>query len=115
MFWAIHPSSRVSYRLLHLTSSRRIPLPQPSAPNAWGTLASRYFFGKSGGVGSNGGGGDGKADDNKSGKSGNDDSDDTVQIVVPSRMPFGEASPRIPHMPAVPVVSRPLFPGLVTL
>jgi ATP-dependent Lon protease len=34
--------------------------------------------------------------------------------VVPTKLPFGESAPRMPHMIAIPLVSRPLFPGLVT-
>jgi len=37
-----------------------------------------------------------------------------VSVVVPTKLPFGEGAPRFPHMQALPLVSRPLFPGLVT-
>lgn len=47
--------------------------------------------------------------------SNNDDDDKTDSLViVPSKLPFGEGAPRFPHMQALPLVSRPLFPGLVT-
>jgi ATP-dependent Lon protease len=35
-------------------------------------------------------------------------------VPIPTKLPFGEASPRMPHMTAIPLISRPLFPGLVT-
>jgi Lon-like ATP-dependent protease len=35
-------------------------------------------------------------------------------VVIPSKLPFGEGAPRFPHMHALPLVSRPLFPGLIT-
>lgn len=35
-------------------------------------------------------------------------------IVVPTKVPFGESAPRVPHTLAIPLVSRPLFPGLIT-
>ena len=40
--------------------------------------------------------------------------DANVSVVVPTKLPFGEGAPRFPHMQALPLVSRPLFPGLVT-
>lgn len=55
-------------------------------------------------------------------RGGEDDGDDDTGgdattpsvIVVPTRLPFGEAAPRVPHTLAIPLVSRPLFPGLIT-
>jgi ATP-dependent Lon protease len=41
-------------------------------------------------------------------------SSSTPAVVPITKLPFGEASPRIPHMTAIPLISRPLFPGLVT-
>jgi Lon-like ATP-dependent protease len=38
----------------------------------------------------------------------------SIKSSVPTKIPFGEASPRQPHTTAIPLVSRPLFPGLVT-
>ncbi|GKY97633.1 hypothetical protein MPSEU_000721700 [Mayamaea pseudoterrestris] len=35
-------------------------------------------------------------------------------VVLPSRLPFGEGAPRYPHCLALPLVSRPLFPSLIT-
>ena len=35
-------------------------------------------------------------------------------VVVPTKVPFGESAPRMPHSLAIPLVSRPLFPGLIT-
>ncbi|EEC50499.1 predicted protein [Phaeodactylum tricornutum CCAP 1055/1] len=34
--------------------------------------------------------------------------------VLPTKLPFGEQAPRFPHTLGLPLVSRPLFPGLVT-
>lgn len=39
---------------------------------------------------------------------------DESLVVIPSKLPFGEGAPRFPHMQGLPLVSRPLFPGLVT-
>lgn len=39
---------------------------------------------------------------------------ETVAVVVPSRLGVGEEAPRFPHTLALPLVSRPLFPGLIT-
>jgi Lon-like ATP-dependent protease len=50
--------------------------------------------------------------DNDSAESSDDSS--TVQVVSPSRLGFGDEAPRYPHLTAVPVLSRPLFPGIVT-
>lgn len=35
-------------------------------------------------------------------------------VVIPTKIPFGESAPRMPHTMAIPLVSRPLFPGLIT-
>lgn len=35
-------------------------------------------------------------------------------VVLPTKLPFGEGAPRYPHCIALPLVSRPLFPGLLT-
>ena len=40
--------------------------------------------------------------------------EDSPVIVVPTKIPFGESAPRMPHTVALPLVSRPLFPGLIT-
>jgi Lon-like ATP-dependent protease len=42
------------------------------------------------------------------------DSIGSSAIVVPAKVPFGESAPRVPHTLALPLVSRPLFPGLIT-
>ena len=44
----------------------------------------------------------------------NSDDSSTVQVVSPSRVGFGDEAPRYPHLTALPVISRPLFPGIVT-
>lgn len=42
------------------------------------------------------------------------DKKDGVVSVLPTKVGFGEQSPRFPHTVGLPLVSRPLFPGLVT-
>jgi ATP-dependent Lon protease len=43
-----------------------------------------------------------------------DKDDASSDVVTPTVLPFGESAPRLPHMIALPLVSRPLFPGLIT-
>lgn len=35
-------------------------------------------------------------------------------VVVPDKIPFGEAAPRMPHTLGLPLQTRPIFPGLIT-
>ncbi len=58
---------------------------------------------------SNGGGGE-----SSSSSSSEPPTTTTTIVPIPQKLPFGEASPRMPHMTAIPIISRPLFPGLVT-
>jgi Lon-like ATP-dependent protease len=37
-----------------------------------------------------------------------------LSIIVPSRIGTGDEAPRMPHVLALPVLNRPLFPGVVT-
>jgi hypothetical protein len=37
-----------------------------------------------------------------------------TSVTTPAKVAFGEESPRYPHLQALPLVSRPIFPGLVT-
>jgi len=37
-----------------------------------------------------------------------------ISIIVPSRIGSGDEAPRMPHVLALPVLNRPLFPGVVT-
>lgn len=68
------------------------------------------------------GGSDDDEDDKKKENTTETDSDSSQEsdsgpdfaTVVPSKLPFGETAPRFPHSTALPLVSRPLFPGLVT-
>ena len=53
-----------------------------------------------------------KGQDGDSADSSGDSS--TVQVISPSRLGFGDDAPRYPHLTALPVLSRPLFPGIVT-
>ncbi|KAL7572007.1 hypothetical protein ACA910_001662 [Epithemia clementina (nom. ined.)] len=39
---------------------------------------------------------------------------ESSSVMLPSRITFGEDVPRVPHTYALPLVSRPLFPGLIT-
>lgn len=48
------------------------------------------------------------------GGGGNHNGSDEAVVVIPTKLPFGEGAPRFPHMHALPLVSRPLFPGLIT-
>lgn len=70
----------------------------------------RTFFGSS----SNDDDNKQKDDDKGStGGGGSGDSDSPV-ILMPTKLPFGEGAPRYPHLQALPLIARPLFPGLVT-
>lgn len=44
----------------------------------------------------------------------NDNNTTTKSVVASTWTSFGENAPRLPHLLAIPLVSRPLFPGLVT-
>lgn len=37
-----------------------------------------------------------------------------LSVIVPTKLGFGDEAPRMPHVVALPVISRPLFPGVVT-
>ncbi len=61
----------------------------------------------------------GSEDDDGSGNSnGNNDSGSFPAIipnnVIPSKVGYGDEAPRMPHVLALPVTNRPLFPGVVT-
>lgn len=34
--------------------------------------------------------------------------------IMPARLGFGDEAPRYPHLTALPIINRPLFPGIVT-
>ena len=38
----------------------------------------------------------------------------TVSTLLPTKLSFGDDSPRYPHLTALPVITRPLFPGIVS-
>lgn len=44
----------------------------------------------------------------------NSSSGDEAPIVVPTKVGFGDEAPRMPHVLALPVINRPLFPGVIT-
>lgn len=46
--------------------------------------------------------------------SGSDSTADIVTSIVPSNVGYGDEAPRMPHVLALPVTNRPLFPGVVT-
>ncbi len=48
-----------------------------------------------------------KGDESKSTKN-------TTSPLTPTRFGFGDEAPRYPHVLALPVISRPLFPGVIT-
>mmetsp|Transcript_7964 Transcript_7964/g.16742 ORF Transcript_7964/g.16742 Transcript_7964/m.16742 type:complete len:977 (-) Transcript_7964:30-2960(-) len=57
--------------------------------------------------------------DSNSGGDGNNSNNNSnnktePQVILPSRVSFGEDVPRLPHTYALPLVSKPLFPGLIT-
>lgn len=43
-----------------------------------------------------------------------DNGGDKSPVVVPTKVGFGDEAPRMPHVLALPVTNRPLFPGVVT-
>uniref|UniRef100_A0A7S3PZD5 Lon protease homolog n=1 Tax=Chaetoceros debilis TaxID=122233 RepID=A0A7S3PZD5_9STRA len=73
-----------------------------------------FFFGSSSDDGDNKG--DGKGSSSKKSEA----SDAIVTEAtssnenLPSRQGFGDEAPRYPHLTALPVISKPLFPGIVT-
>ena len=69
----------------------------------------RYFSSEDGGVGGGGGDGSDSSDgDNSNSKKGG------LPIMVPSRIGVGDEAPRMPHVLALPLLNRPLFPGVLT-
>ena len=38
----------------------------------------------------------------------------TISTLLPTKLSFGDDSPRYPHLTALPVITRPLFPGIVS-
>ena len=64
------------------------------------------------------------SDDSSSSNSGSDDDTkngggkgSSVSVIMenkPAKIGFGDEAPRFPHVLALPVISRPLFPGVVT-
>ena len=57
---------------------------------------------------------DGNDKKDKSSINNNGNKREVSPVILPSRVAFGEDVPRIPHTYALPLVSRPLFPGLIT-
>jgi Lon-like ATP-dependent protease len=83
-------------------------------PQRWATLQThgsprllrhvRTFANNVGDNGSGNSNNDGKTPNNKK----------AVSVIVPTKLGFGDEAPRMPHVLALPVISRPLFPGVVT-
>lgn len=94
---------------------RRSFAPSSSWTTAAGSwhLQLRTFGDKSDGGGEEGGGSSGGGGGGGGGDAAGGGSPESV-VLMPSKLPFGEGAPRFPHMHALPLVSRPLFPGLVT-
>lgn len=44
----------------------------------------------------------------------NNDNGNNSPVVVPTKVGFGDEAPRMPHVLALPVANRPVFPGVVT-
>jgi len=40
--------------------------------------------------------------------------DDSTSVLTPTKIGFGDEAPCHPHLTAIPVVSRPLFPGIIS-
>lgn len=83
------------------------------------TLARSFFsFGGKSDDNSNSEGSNGSNDEtsnNNSNSSGGDSSQPISSAVVPSsKLKYGDEAPRYPHTLALPLVSRPLFPGVFT-
>lgn len=85
------------------------------------TAKRRFFWGKGDDDNSNNNKGDGN---DKKGKNleakdhtSNDDSSETIvssASSLPTRIGFGDEAPRYPHLTALPVINKPLFPGIIT-
>ena len=77
------------------------------------STTKRHFFWNSDDKGD---GGKGDKSNNAKGQGSNDASDAVVSSpsTLPTRLGFGDEAPRYPHLTALPLISRPLFPGIVT-
>lgn len=107
-------------KMLRVIASGRQKLP-PSWPHSRARfyepgsfIHARTLFGFGGGSGD-----DQKKDGNKASDSGNNKSSSSgssssMNSVVPAKLKYGDEAPRYPHTLALPLVSRPLFPGVFT-
>lgn len=83
------------------------------------TLSRSFFsFGSKGDDGENNGnseasGSDGNGDDSNSSNDGGS-SESTPAEFVPAKLKYGDEAPRYPHTLALPLVNKPLFPGVFT-
>jgi ATP-dependent Lon protease len=82
---------------------------------------SRFFFSVFGSENDDNGskhGGDNKEGNEKGNSDGESSSSDSSSqvpaAVVPSKLKYGDEAPRFPHTLALPLVNRPLFPGVFT-
>lgn len=84
------------------------------------STAKRRFFWGNGDTdnGNKGNGNDkkGKSVETKDQSSNDDPSEPTVSNAssLPMRLGFGDEAPRYPHLTALPVINKPLFPGIIT-
>jgi len=100
-----------------LTSSASVSMSSPSSSTFKNHLGAihdcRFFSNITDSSGSSNG-------NNDSGNGDNDNSKDAssfpaiIPSKIPSKMGYGDEAPRMPHVLALPVTNRPLFPGVVT-
>lgn len=105
----VHHQSRLPADAVKITSSVR-----------------RHFFwsnddsGGNGNDNDNGGKGDGKPPKSINAKEKEKESGDSSepvasnQAALPTRLGFGDEAPKYPHLTALPIIGKPLFPGIVT-
>merc|ERR1719379_912060 len=78
--------------------------------NNQGNIHNLRFFGSIDDDDNNNGNGNG--DNGGSNKSGSFPA--LIPSKIPSKVGYGDEAPRMPHVLALPVTNRPLFPGVVT-
>jgi len=107
--------------MLRLTGLRNNPPFLTAACRQASLAASRSRF-PSGGIrafshGSSGDSNDG-GENPQDGNGGSDSKDNkpplSFSAIVPTKVGYGDEAPRMPHVLALPVTNRPLFPGVVT-
>jgi len=80
------------------------------------TLSKSLFsFGSKGDDSENGSpGSDGNGDESKKSSNGDESSASASSEMVPAKLKYGDETPRYPHTLALPLVNKPLFPGVFT-